>query len=140
MAALEVLMRQGWGKRNPAFRQFFTTVFMPDAPLEQMRGFNELQRKSTSPENAALILRSINAFDVDHLLPLVKVPTLVLHCRGDSAQPFEEGRRLAARIPGARFVALEGRSHLLPVGDPAWRRFREEVQAFLEIDNDIRPA
>jgi pimeloyl-ACP methyl ester carboxylesterase/DNA-binding winged helix-turn-helix (wHTH) protein len=135
MAALEVLMRQGWGKRNPAFRQFFTTVFMPDATPEQMHGFNELQRKSTSPENAALILRSINAFDVDHLLPLVKVPTLVLHCRGDSAQPFEEGRRLAARIPGARFVALEGRSHLLPANDPAWRRFRDEVQAFLGADD-----
>ena len=131
MAALELLMRQGWGRKNPAFRQYFTTVFMPDATAELMQSFNELQRKSTTAENAAEILRSINAFDVDHLLPLVKVPTLVLHCRGDSAQPFEEGRRVAAGIPGARFVALEGRSHLILEDDPAWTRFRDEVLAFL---------
>lgn len=131
MEAMEVLMREGWGRRNPAFRQFFTTVFMPDATAELMQSFNELQRKSTSGSNAASILRSINAFDVEHLLPQVKVPTLVLHCRGDSAQPFEEGRRMAAGIPGARFVALEGRSHLVLEDDPAWERFITEVRAFL---------
>lgn len=131
MQALETLMHQGWGRKNPAFRQFFTTVFMPDATAEHMHSFNELQRKSTSADNAVNILRAINAYDVDHLLPLVKVPTLVLHCRGDSAQPFEEGRRIAAGIPGARFVALDGRSHLILENDPAWARFIDEVRAFL---------
>ncbi len=131
MAATELLMRQGWGRKNPAFRQYFSAVFMPDAPTELLHSFNELQRKSTSADNASAILRSINDFDIDHLLPQVKVPTLVLHCRGDSAQPFDEGRRLAAGIPGARFVALDGRSHLILENDPTWIRFRDEVREFL---------
>ena len=135
MAATELLMLQGWGRKNPAFRQYFSTVFMPDASPELLRSFNELQRKSTSPDNAVAILRSINEFDIDHLLPQVKVPTLVLHCRGDSAQPFDEGRRLAAGIPGARFVALDGRSHLILEDDPAWTRLRDEMRIFLQTPN-----
>jgi pimeloyl-ACP methyl ester carboxylesterase/DNA-binding winged helix-turn-helix (wHTH) protein len=131
MEALDMLMRQGWGRKNPAFRQFFTTALMPDATAEQMQWFNELQRKTASPDNAANILKSINVFDVDDLLARVRVPTLVLHRRGDSAQPFDEGRRLAAGIPGARFVALEGRNHLMLEGEPAWTRFLAEVRAFL---------
>jgi pimeloyl-ACP methyl ester carboxylesterase len=65
------------------------------------------------------------------LLPQVKVPTLVLHCRKDAVQPFEEGRRLAAGIPGARFVPLEGRNHLVLEGEPAWNRLLDEIRAFL---------
>jgi DNA-binding winged helix-turn-helix (wHTH) protein/alpha-beta hydrolase superfamily lysophospholipase len=138
MEAIETLIRHGWGRRNPAFRQVFTSAFIPDATADGMQSFNELQRKTTSPENAASFLRSINAFDVAHLLERVRAPTLVLHCRGDTAQPFEEGRRLAAGIPGARFVALESRSHLLLESDPAWPRLRDEVQAFLRTGQ--RPA
>jgi DNA-binding winged helix-turn-helix (wHTH) protein len=136
MAATELLMKKGWGRKNPAFRQYFSTVFMPDASPELLQSFNELQRKSTSAENAVAILRSINEFDIDHLLPQVKVPTLVLHCRGDSAQPFDEGRRLAAGIPGARFVALDGRNHLIMENDPEWVRFRDEIRAFLQTPDN----
>ena len=85
-------------------------------------------------------MRSVNAFDVDDLLHQVKVPTLVLHCRGDSAQPFEEGRRLAAGIPGARFVALEGRSHMILEDEPAWARFLDEVRAFLRTAKSRVPT
>lgn len=135
MEALETLMRQGWGRKNPAFRQLFTTAFIPDAPPELMQWFNELQRRSASPDNAANILRSVITFDVDHLLPRVQVPTLVLHCRGDAVQPFDEGRRLAAGIPGARFVALEGNNHLLLEDEPAWTRFLDEVRVFLGAES-----
>jgi len=69
--------------------------------------------------------------DVLKLLPQVTVPTLVLHCDDDAVQPFEEGRILAAGIPGARFVGLEGRNHLILETDPGWGRFQEEVAAFL---------
>jgi pimeloyl-ACP methyl ester carboxylesterase/DNA-binding winged helix-turn-helix (wHTH) protein len=131
MAALETLMREGWGRRNAAFRQVFTTALLPNATAEQVHSFNELQRLTTSADNAASILRSINDFDVDRLLPQVRVPTLVLHSRGDSAQPFDEGRRLAAGIPGARFVTLESRNHVLLEGEPAWSRFLDEIEAFL---------
>jgi pimeloyl-ACP methyl ester carboxylesterase len=69
--------------------------------------------------------------NVVELLPQVRVPTLVLHCRDDAVQPFDEGRRIAAAIPGAHFVPLEGRNHLILETDPGWPKFREEVGAFL---------
>jgi pimeloyl-ACP methyl ester carboxylesterase len=138
--ALETLMRQGWGRKNPAFRQLFTTAFIPDATAEQMQWFNELQRKTASPDNAANLLRSVTAFDVDDLLARVRVPTLVLHCRGDAVQPFDEGRRLAAGIPGARFVALEGHNHLMLEDEPAWARFLDEVRAFLRTADSHPPS
>jgi pimeloyl-ACP methyl ester carboxylesterase/DNA-binding winged helix-turn-helix (wHTH) protein len=132
MAALETLMRQGWGRSNAAFRQLFTTLLIPDATAEEINAFNELQRRTASPENAARILNAVNLFDVEDLLPQVRVPTLVMHTRYDAVQPFEEGRKLAAKIPGARFVPLEGRNHLLLSHDPAWKRFFSELNAFLD--------
>jgi pimeloyl-ACP methyl ester carboxylesterase/DNA-binding winged helix-turn-helix (wHTH) protein len=129
---LVALIRQGWGQENPAFRQFFTSLFLPEGTPEQMQWFNDLQRITTSPENAARILEATGVIEVTDLLPQVKVPTLVLHCRNDAAQPFDEGRRIAAGIPGARFVALESRNHLILESEPAWSRFLEEVMAFLK--------
>jgi pimeloyl-ACP methyl ester carboxylesterase len=129
--ALLTLMRQGWGQENPAFRQIFTSLFMPGATAEQGHWFNQLQQKTTSPQNAARIRRAVDEIDVTDLLPRVTVPTLVLHCRSDAVQPFEEGRTLAAGIRGARFVALEGHNHMILEGDPGWPRFRDEVKAFL---------
>ena len=106
--AVLTLIRQGWGQENPAFRQIFTSLFIPGATAEQVQWFNELQQRTTSPENAARIRRAVDDIDVTDLLARVAVPTLVLHCRSDAGQPFEEGRTLAAGIRGARFVALEG--------------------------------
>ena len=97
-----------------------------------MRWFNELQRKTASPENATRIRLAQDNLDVSDLLPQIKVPTLVLHCRDEAAAPFEEGRRMAAGIPGARFVALEGRNHLILETDPGWSRFVTEISAFLK--------
>jgi pimeloyl-ACP methyl ester carboxylesterase/DNA-binding winged helix-turn-helix (wHTH) protein len=129
--AMITLMRTGWGAENPAFRQVFTSLFVPGGTPEQVRWFNDLQRNSTSPENAVRIRLVSDYMDVRKLLPLVKAPTLVLHCHDDAVQPFEEGRILAAGIPGARFVGLEGQNHLILETDPGWRRFQEEIAAFL---------
>jgi pimeloyl-ACP methyl ester carboxylesterase len=129
--ALQTLMRLGWGQENPAFRQIFTSLFIPGGSAEQMQWLNDLQRNTTSPENAAQIRGTMNNIDVSDLLPRVRVPTLVLHCRHDAAVPFEEGRLMAAGIPGSRFVELEGRNHLILEGDPARARFLDEVRAFL---------
>jgi DNA-binding winged helix-turn-helix (wHTH) protein/alpha-beta hydrolase superfamily lysophospholipase len=129
--ALLTLMRQGWGQENPAFRQIFTSLFIPGATAEQGQWFNDLQQKTTSPANAVRIRRAVDDIDVIDLLPRVTVPTLVLHCRSDAVQPFEEGRTLAAGIRGARFVALEGHNHMILEGDPGWRRFLDEVKTFL---------
>jgi pimeloyl-ACP methyl ester carboxylesterase/DNA-binding winged helix-turn-helix (wHTH) protein len=130
--AFLTLMRHGWGQENPAFRQMFTSLFIPGGTSEQMQWFNDLQRITASPQNAVRIRHAVDEIDVSNLLAQVKVPTLVLHCRNDAAQPFEEGRQLAAAIPGARFVALEGSNHVILESDPAWPRFIEEISNFLQ--------
>src|SRR6185295_9800977 len=117
------LVKLGWGKDNPAFRQLWTSLYAPDATPAQAQSFNDLQRTSTSAQNAVRLLTEMGNVDVVHLLPEVKVPTLVLHCRDEAGVPFEEGRKLAGTIPGARFVPLEGRNHLLLEGAPSWGKF-----------------
>jgi pimeloyl-ACP methyl ester carboxylesterase len=135
--AYVTMIRHGWGQDNPSFRQLFTSAFMPDATPDQVNWFNELQRVSAAPEVAARIISAADNVDVSKLLPQVQVPTLVLHVRDDGIVPFESGRRLAASIPNARFVSLEGRNHLMLEDEPAWTRFVSEVQNFLnQIDED----
>jgi len=129
--ALLTLVREGWGQDNPAFRQVFTSRMVPDATREEMQWFNDLQRVSASPENAARIIDANSYIDVVDLLPRVTAPTLVLHSRGDASVPFEQGRMLAHGISGARFVALESRNHLVLSHEPAWQRFVDEVCDFL---------
>lgn len=130
--AAETMIRQGWGSPNPVYRHFFTASIIPDAKPEQMRGFDELQRVSITPENAARISKMNSLVDVTDMARKVTVPTLVLHCEGDRRVPLEEGRRIAALIPGARFVALEGNNHALIEGTPAFDAFFNEVNAFLQ--------
>jgi pimeloyl-ACP methyl ester carboxylesterase len=130
--ALEVLMKHSWGRDNVAFRQVFTSLFVPDATEEHIRWFNELQLRSTAPEIAVRFMRTTGAIDVTSLLPKVRVPVLVLHSRNDRVVPFEEGRLLATAIPGARFVPLESRNHLILEQEPAWSRFLTEVLQFVD--------
>jgi pimeloyl-ACP methyl ester carboxylesterase len=100
-------------------------------PREQVESFSELQRKVTSAECAARYYETTGAIDVSDLLARVRAPTLVIHARGDAQVPFDAGRQLAAGIPGARFVALQGNNHILLEQDPATQRFFEEVGLFL---------
>jgi pimeloyl-ACP methyl ester carboxylesterase/DNA-binding SARP family transcriptional activator len=125
------LTRTGWGKSNPAYRQMFTSFFIPNATLEQMEWFNELQRITTSPENAARLLSAFGDLDASPSLPHVKCPTLVIHVRDDARITYGNGRELASGIPGARFVTLPGQNHLILDNEPAWPLFREEVLRFL---------
>ena len=125
------LAEMGWGQHNPAFRQFFTTQFIPGGSPEQHQWWNELERISTSPRNAGRFMRVFNAVDVVDLLPRVSCPTLVLHGVDDARVPFEEGRLIATHIPGARFVPLETPNHLVLEHEPAWQRFVTELRAFL---------
>jgi pimeloyl-ACP methyl ester carboxylesterase len=130
--AMLTLMRLGWGQENPAFRQMFTSQFIPGANKEQADWFNELQRISSSPADAARNVVANGEADVTALLSQVRVPTLVLHARHDARVPFELGRRMAAGIPGARFVPLESPNHVMLEGEPALARFLEELKAFIE--------
>jgi pimeloyl-ACP methyl ester carboxylesterase/DNA-binding CsgD family transcriptional regulator len=121
----------GWGKSNPAFRQVFTSFFIPDATPDQATWFNDLMRVSTSPENAVRFHEAFNTLDVQHLAPKVIAPTLVLHAQQDSVVRFRESRLLASLIPGARFVPLHSRNHVLLADEPAWPMFLAEVRDFL---------
>ncbi len=129
-AALATLARQGWGKGG-AFGQMFSARMIPRGTPEQVEWLTELQRVSTSTENAVRFREAFSDVNVEHLMPDVQAPTLVLHSRGDQAAPFEEGRRLAASIRGARFVSLDSDNHLILEDEPAWSVFQREVRAFL---------
>jgi DNA-binding CsgD family transcriptional regulator len=131
------LARVGWGKDNPTFRQVFTSRFIPGATREQVDWFNELCRKTTSPELAGKLLEARAVVDVGELLAKVRVPTLVLHARDDGVVPISEGRLLATAIPGAEFVELESKNHILLAGEPAWDRFCEAVLEFTGLAGQI---
>jgi pimeloyl-ACP methyl ester carboxylesterase/DNA-binding winged helix-turn-helix (wHTH) protein len=124
-----------WGRDNPAFRMFFAARFVPEGNQEQMRWFSELTRVTTTPEIAVKLRSTAAAIDMSALAPRVRAPTLVLHGVGDAAVPFDQGRRLAALIPGARFVSLESQNHILLEHEPAWPRFLDEIRRFLAEDD-----
>ena len=130
--ALGSLLRLGWGLNNPAFCRTFTCRFIPEAAPEHEQWFDELQRVSTSPENAARLMERDDDIDVRPLLSQVKTPTLVIHCDRDQAVPPEKGRLLAAGIPGARYVSLPSANHLMLEEEPAWLLFLEELGLFLD--------
>ncbi|MDX1568419.1 MAG: alpha/beta hydrolase, partial [Longimicrobiales bacterium] len=136
------MMGSAWGRPNPAFRQLFTGLFIPEADHEVLTSFNELQRISASPENAERFMEAFGTIDVTDSLAQVRADTLVLHVRNDAVAPFQEGRRIAAGIPGSRFVPLEGQNHILTEDEPAWTTFLEQTRRFLGVSAEPvrRPA
>ena len=135
--ALASLLRLGWGLNNPAFCRTFTCRFIPEATPEHEQWFDELQRVSTSPENAARLMELDDDIDVRPLLSRVTTPTLVIHGDRDHVVPPEKGRLLAAEIPGARYVSLPSANHLMLAEEPAWPLFLEELGLFLNWNTPI---
>lgn len=131
--AFITLIKEGWGKELDAYVRMFGAFFMPDANAEQLSSFTELQRRATPPANAAGIQLAIDSIDISKELAQVQAPTLVFHVREDARAPFDEGRRMAAGIPDARFVPLEGRNHVMLAHEPSLSRFLTEVAAFLQV-------
>jgi len=129
--AYVTLMRHGWGDENSSFIRMFSALSVPNATPEQIKSFANLQRFATSPENAVRLRAACDDIDVVHLLAKISVPTLVLHSRHDHVVPYEEGRRVAAGIPNARFVTLESDNHMPQPDDPAWAKFIHEIDSFL---------
>ncbi len=134
------LIRLGWGRDNPAFRQVFTSQFIPEGTREQHQWFNELERRSATPENAAAVVETLYRLDVTAEAAKIAVPTLILHSREDARVPFEEGKRLATLIPGARFVPLASRNHVLLRDEPAWPIFLDALRDFLGDAQAPAPA
>ena len=129
-ALLQNLIRVGWGVTTQRSGEVFGTLFLPEGTPEQHQWFNDLA-KTMPVESALRVRQTTDVIDVRREAAEVRAPALVLHARGDGMVPFEIGRQLAAHIPGARFVPLESRNHVLLETEPAWARFVEEVRAFL---------
>lgn len=131
--ALETLVQLNWGKTNPTFLNTVTSMYMPEySSSEEQEWFRELQSVSVSTANLVEFMRSCDAINVRDVLTRLRVPTIVFHCDKDKIAPMDEGRILAAEIPGARFVPLVSGNHILMAEEPAWKVFREELAAFLK--------
>lgn len=129
--AIGTLMREGWGKSNPMFRQAFCSMFIPGATHEHFVWMDELLLRTVNPDDAWRLQSAFSVVDVSDLLEKVRVPTLVLHARDDNVAPVESGRTMAAGIPGARFFELESPNHVLLEGEPAFDEFIAHVRAFV---------
>ena len=125
------IVRLGWGRRDPSYRQIFVARFLPEATQEQWRSFDELQRRSTSADNAWRFVDEFVNIDVTSLAPRLTVPTLIMCSRREPGNRFEQSRLLAALIPESRLVPLDSANHLLPERDPAWKHFLAEIDRFL---------
>lgn len=131
------LLKLSWGNENPAYRQLFTMSLIPEGTPEQFTWFNNLQFVSTSPANAMEVQRTFNQVDVSDLAKTIKAPTMVIQAKYDQAVPFEEGRQTAAHIPGAQFVVLDGKNHVLMQNEPAWSYFWKEFYRFLGVNSEV---
>ena len=134
------LIELGWGSDDPSFRQVFSTQFMPDAPIEAIRAFNDFMPLTSSPKIAATIFANNGLIDVREEARRVRCPTLAVHGRGDLRIALEEGRLAAALIPGSRFLTLETRNHLMMQNEPAWREFLDAVQDFYPAAGVLAPS
>lgn len=130
--AMATLFEQSWGQTNPGTRQIFTTALFPDAGKREIDDFNELQRLSVSPQNAARMFRAIHAIDVREQARQLSVPTLVMHSRDEEGVSLELGREIASLIPGSRFVVLDSRNHIILEHEPAYQQFLDEAVSFIK--------
>ena len=110
---LKSLIRGHWGMGS----KILTDLFLPRVDETSNRWFSQLQREAATPEMAVRLLDFSYDINVMDLLPRVRVPTLVMHRRGDRVVPFKLGREMASLIPKARFVPLDGDLHILFFGD-----------------------
>lgn len=128
--AVLAMMQQGWGHADSAFMRAFSSLYLPNASREQVKSFADMQRLSTSGEIATRLRIACDDIDIVDLLPKIKVPTLVVHARHDQVAPLEQGRLIAAQIPGAKFVTIDSENHVPVPTDPVWETLMSEIEAF----------
>jgi pimeloyl-ACP methyl ester carboxylesterase/DNA-binding CsgD family transcriptional regulator len=127
-----VLMEEGWAWDNPAYRNIHAVRLMPDATPVQLQWYSDAVQRSASADSAVRMAKASDDIDIVDRLEQVAVPTLVTHCTGDACIAFREGELIGAVIPGARFVSLDSRNHLLDQAEPAWQLLVEELRAFFD--------
>ncbi|MEM7068084.1 MAG: alpha/beta fold hydrolase [Pseudomonadota bacterium] len=129
--AMQGMMAAGWDDDYPSLRDLIAEIIVPRASREDLRHFAKIMRKMISPKNIAIFRETIDNFDVTALLPKVSTPCLVMHCVGDRMQPIEQGRKLAAGLPNAKFLTFDSNNHVMTENDPCWPLFEREVLSFL---------
>lgn len=129
--AMVTLTQTGWGSDNHAYRQMFTSLYIPGGSPEQLGWWNDLQKVSTTPANAVRLQRALATIDVTAMLSRVTVPTLVAHANKDHVISIDAGRELAGGIPHARFLELDSANHVLLEHEPAWAHFLRATRQFL---------
>jgi DNA-binding winged helix-turn-helix (wHTH) protein/pimeloyl-ACP methyl ester carboxylesterase len=129
--ALLTLIRHGWGKAEGPIIQVFASMFIPGGTREQVMALTELQRMTTTAENAALLRAAFDQFDIGRILDGIRVSTLVMHARNDGVQPLDQGRHLAASIRNAEFTLLESANHVILSHEPAFAVLLRELRRFV---------
>jgi pimeloyl-ACP methyl ester carboxylesterase len=129
--AFLAIMRHGWGDEHSAFMRAFSSIFLPNGSSQQIKWLVDLQRITTSAENAVRIRNTCDNIDVTNLLPKVQVPTLVIHCRHDNVASIDQGLLMARSIPHAKLVTLESENHVVLADEPAWPKLIGEIESFL---------
>jgi pimeloyl-ACP methyl ester carboxylesterase/DNA-binding CsgD family transcriptional regulator len=111
--AILTAVRSHWGLGS----RLLANIFLGNVGSAEQERFARYQRAAASAETAARLLEFIYRSDVRAELPLVRAPTVVVHRRGDRAIPYPLGRELAAAIPGAMLIPLDGSAHFPWAGD-----------------------
>ncbi|WP_075109806.1 alpha/beta fold hydrolase [Halofilum ochraceum] len=132
--ALAGMIEVGWGRHRGTFREVFARLFSPREAGEQIAWWEDLQRRTATPEDAARLWQAFNDLDIRESLANVTHPTLVMHVKHDAVVPFEAGREVATRIPHADFLPLDGGNHVLQPSDSGWPVFVRELRRFLAED------
>jgi pimeloyl-ACP methyl ester carboxylesterase len=125
------MLRSGWGDEHSVFMRAFCSFFIPGASTDEIKSFVDFQRMATTGENGTKLRAAVDDINIMELLPQVSVPTIVFHSVHDNLVPFDQGRRLAASIPNAKFVPLDSANHALLSNEPAWAKFVSQTEAFL---------
>ncbi|MEO0372685.1 MAG: alpha/beta fold hydrolase [Pseudomonadota bacterium] len=124
------LIRAGWGNEKSAFFKAFAALFMPDGTPEQIQSFVEMQARSITSDNAVLLRKAVDRFDVLDDLPHIAQPVLVVHAQGDGVHPISQGQLLASRLPNAEFRMLDSANHVTLPQDPAWEELVSAILSF----------
>jgi pimeloyl-ACP methyl ester carboxylesterase/DNA-binding CsgD family transcriptional regulator len=139
MEMLISVIRNGWTSPDPAFRRMFTMMFLPEGSPEQMAWYDELQRRSITPDDAVRLYQARGVLDIRDIVPQMRAKALVAHGTGDRVVAFEEGRILASLLPNARLLPLETINHVMLSDELAWAEFLAEVNTFTGTP-EPRPA
>lgn len=129
--AIITLVRRGWGKDSPIYRQIFSQSFTPSATVDELDWFNDFQKQTVSPDNAAAFLDLFGDIDVRGELAKIEVPTLILHARADQRIGIEQAIELASAMPNASLVTLDTDNHILRSNEPAMDLVLEQIVNFL---------